>query len=142
MKDLLFPVAVIAILTLLLTQGCAKDEGPFYVQPPLDTINGFDTVSFADVVLPIFIQHCWVCHPPNGGMDLGLHNAYAELVNVTSTGYPPEKRVVPYDPMASVLWHKVISSGEFGLAMPPNGVITTEELLSIRSWIEQGAMDN
>ncbi|MBK6831901.1 MAG: c-type cytochrome [Flavobacteriales bacterium] len=94
-------------------------------------------------MLPIFEQNCWVCHPPMGGMDLGEAEAYANLVNVASTGYAPSLRIVPGDPAASVLWQKVTGSGEFGLTMPPNGTtLSFEELQTILDWIEQGAQDN
>jgi hypothetical protein len=142
-KDMrrLFPIWV-GLILLLLVQGCTKDSGPYYVSPELDTINGYDTVYFALDVVPIFVENCWVCHPPNGGLDLGAINAYANLVNVTSVGFPSEKRVVPYDPLLSLLWKKIIHSGEFGLDMPPNEVLSTEDLLTIRNWIEQGAQNN
>lgn len=130
------PVAV----ALSLIAGCAQDEGPIYIPPDLS--QGFDTVSFKDSVLPVFTKHCWVCHPPSGSLDLSVANAYNNLVNVTSVGFAPEKRVVPGNPMSSVLWQKVVHSGQFGLNMPPNAPIPSEELQTIRDWIEQGAMDN
>jgi hypothetical protein len=133
-------IALLAVVAL--SGGCTKEQGPIYVPPPIDTINGFDTVSFENEVLPIFNEHCWVCHPPNGGLDLGAELAYGNLVNVESVGFPPNKRVVPGQPMQSVLWHKVIHSGTYGLNMPPNAPISTEELTTIRAWIEQGAMNN
>ena len=133
---------IVTLLTLSVLSGCVKDQGPIYVPPPIDTLNGFDTISFADEVVPIFTQYCWVCHPPNGGLDLSAPLAFENLVNVESIGFPPNMRVVPYKPMESVLWLKVIHSGTYGLDMPPTGAISTEELTVIRSWIEQGAMDN
>ena len=129
-------------LLLFLFNGCTKDSGPYYVTPPLDTINGYDTVYFATDVVPIFVEHCWVCHPPNGGLDLGATYAYDNLVGATSVGFPSETRVVPYDPLQSLLWKKIIHSGEFGLDMPPNEVLPTEDLIVIRNWIEQGAQNN
>ena len=78
-----------------------------------------------------------------GGMDLGTGVAFSNLVNVPSTGYAPAMRIVPGDPLASVLWHKVSQSSTYGLNMPPNGTfLSVEELQVIRDWIEQGAQDN
>ena len=136
------PVWAILVGLIVLTNGCTKDSGPYYVTPPLDTINGYDTVYFAVDVVPILVEHCWVCHPPNGGLDLGATYAYDNLVGVASVGFPSETRVVPYNPLQSLLWKKIIHSGEFGLDMPPNEVLPTEDLLTIRNWIEQGALNN
>ena len=125
--------------------GCAKDEGPLYLPDPIPVEPGtpIDTAYFAAEVMPIFQQHCWVCHPPMGGMDLGTGVAFSNLVNVPSTGYAPAMRIVPGDPLASVLWHKVSQSSTYGLNMPPNGTfLSVEELQVISDWIEQGAQDN
>ncbi|MBK9074597.1 MAG: hypothetical protein IPL77_06365 [Flavobacteriales bacterium] len=125
--------------------GCTKDEGPLYIPEPVTLDPGIpmDTVFFATEVMPVFQQHCWVCHPPMGEMDLSTGVAYANLVNVPALGYAPALRIVPGDPMASVLWHKISQSTTYGLNMPPNGTfLTNEELQTIRDWIEQGAMDN
>ena len=75
----------------------------------------------------------------------GLGDVYKRqsLVGVTSTNHAPALRVVPGDPMASVLWHKVSQSTEYGIPMPPNETyLSGSELQTIRDWIEQGAMDN
>ncbi len=133
------PLVVMATLWM----GCAKDEGPVFLPTPATPGEPIDTAYFAAEVLPIFEQKCWVCHPPMGGMDLGEAEAYANLVNVTSTSYAPALRIVPGDPTASVLWQKVTGSGEFGLTMPPNGTtLSFEELQTILDWIEQGAQEN
>jgi len=123
--------------------GCAKDEGPIFIPKAVVPGEAIDTAYFSTEVLPIFTQHCWTCHPDMGGLDLGANMAFSNLVNVTSTNHAPDLRVVPGDPMASVLWHKVSQSPTYGLTMPPNGTfLTDEELRTIRDWIEQGAYDN
>ena len=102
-----------------------------------------DTAYFNTEVLPIFTLHCWNCHPVSGALDLGVAEAYTNLVNVVTTGYAPQKRIVPGDPDASVLWHKVSASGTYGLTMPPSGtLLNAAELQTIRDWIEQGALNN
>lgn len=135
---------VLPLAAALLLAGCAKDEGPVIVPKPFtDPLIPIDTAHFSSEVMPIFEEHCWVCHPPMGEMDLGTEVAYDNLVNVTSTGYSPALRIAPGDPMGSVLWHKVSQSSTYGLNMPPNGTfLSNEELQTIRDWIEQGAMDN
>ena len=136
--------AGVVLLLLAMSVGCAKDEGPLFVPKPVDPELPAVTVHFSTVVLPIFTEHCWVCHPPMGnGMDLSAENAYTELVNVTSVNWGPAVRVAPGDPDASVLWHKVNYSPDFGLGMPPSGTaLSNAELETIRVWIEQGALNN
>jgi hypothetical protein len=124
--------------------GCAKDEGPIFVPGPApEPGEPIDTAYFSTEVLPIFTQHCWNCHPTMGGLDLGVTEAYTNLVNVTTTGYVPQLRIVPGDASASVLWHKVSGSPSYGLTMPPNGTtLNAEDLQTIHDWIEQGALNN
>lgn len=134
--------AIIASL-LFLVAGCAKEEGPVFIPRTVVPGEAIDTAYFSTEVVPIFTQHCWTCHPDMAGLDLGATMAYSNLVNVTSTNHAPAIRIVPGDPMASVLWHKVSQSPTYGLNMPPNGTfLSNEELQTIRDWIEQGALDN
>ncbi|MBX2972747.1 MAG: hypothetical protein KF797_06565 [Flavobacteriales bacterium] len=138
------PPSLSFLIAATLLAGCAKDEGPLHVPRPVDPAAPMDTVHFSTAVLPIFVEHCWLCHPPMAdGMDLSPQYAYSSLVNVPSVNWAPALRVVPGDPDASVLWHKVNFTDEYGLGMPPNGsALTSAELQTIREWIEQGAMDN
>jgi predicted small lipoprotein YifL len=137
-------ISIVVVATIALLGGCAKDEGPLYIPEPVDPEVPMDTVHFSTEVMPIFQAHCWVCHPPmGGGMDLTEGMAYSELVGVTSNGYDPAVRVSPGNVEASVLWHKISFSGDFGLGMPPNGApLSSDEIETIQLWIEQGAMDN
>ncbi len=134
---------VILLGMTLLAIGCTKDEGPVLIPKPVDPGVPIDTAYFATEVVPIFQQHCWVCHPDMAGLDLSATGAYANLVGITSTNHAPAIRIVAGDPDASVLWHKVSGSPDFGINMPPNGTfLTNDELQLIRDWIEQGALDN
>ncbi len=133
----------ITVCLVTFAVGCAKDEGPIFIPKAVVPGEAIDTAYFSTEVVPIFIQHCWTCHPDMGGLDLGATMAFSNLVNVTSTNHAPAVRVVPGDPMASVLWHKVSQSPTYGLNMPPNGTfLSNEELQTIRDWIEQGALNN
>lgn len=130
-----------SMLTLMV--GCAKDEGPVFIPKPVVPGEPIDTAYFSTEVVPIFLEHCWTCHPDMASLDLGATTAYSNLVNITSTNHAPAVRVVPSDPEASVLWHKISQSPTYGLTMPPNGTfLSIEELQTIRDWIEQGALDN
>lgn len=78
-----------------------------------------------------------------GDMDLSESLAYGSLVGVESSNHAPALRVAPGDPDASVLWNKVNYTEVYGLGMPPDGsALSSEDLATIRDWIEQGALDN
>lgn len=134
--------AAASALALLLA-ACAKDEGPLHVPRPVVPGAPIDTAYFSTEVLPIITAHCWTCHPPMGDMDLSESLAYTSLVGVESSNHAPALRVVPGDPDASVLWNKVNYTEVYGLGMPPDGTaLSSEELATIRDWIEQGALNN
>lgn len=135
-------LATTLVLTVVLA-SCTKDEGPLFVPKPTPPGIPVDTAYFSTEVLPILTAHCWTCHPPMADMDLSAAEAYNSLVGVVSTNHAPALRVVPGDPEAGVLWNKVNFTEVYGLGMPPDGsVLSSEELATIRDWIEQGALNN
>jgi hypothetical protein len=88
---------------------------------------------------------CLECHTsqgrtPTGGMDLSA-DAYDNLVGFPSRGRPEVLRVVPGDPEASYLLHKLEGrSGIVGARMPQRGpYLTDNQIFIIRRWIERGA---
>ena len=89
---------------------------------------------------------CVTCHTnqgrnPSGGMNLAV-NPYDELVNVPSRGRPDLRRVVPGDPDASYLIHKLEGlPGIVGARMPRAGppYLSAGQMLVIRRWIALGA---
>jgi hypothetical protein len=93
---------------------------------------------------------CVQCHTnvgrtPAAGLNLTRDAAYAALVGTASGGKPGAIRVVPGDPDASYLIHKL--EGQPGIAgqrMPrTNGPFLTEgQMLIIKRWITQGAANN
>ena len=103
------------------------------------------TVSYSLQVQPIFNNRCISCHGAfqDGGLDLRAANSYDELVNVVSTGYAPDKRIVPGDLFLSVLYGKVANTLDFGQRMPPTGtLLTPANLQTIETWILEGANRN
>ncbi len=64
---------------LALLVGCAKDEGPLYIPKPVDPGEPIDTAYFNTEVVPIFIQHCWTCHPDMAALDLGATDGLFEF---------------------------------------------------------------
>jgi hypothetical protein len=89
---------------------------------------------------------CVGCHTnvgrnPSGGLNLA-GDAHAALVNVPSRGKPELMLVVPGNPDASYLIHKLEGrSGIAGLRMPRNGppYLSDGQILVIRRWIAIGA---
>ncbi|GBC91637.1 hypothetical protein HRbin15_00091 [bacterium HR15] len=105
-------------------------------------------ISFQHTIQPIFTQRCAVlgCHDSRArtaDLDLSAGNAYANIVNVPSVQDPNWIRVVPGDPMRSLLYRKVSEDNPpVGSRMPLGGRLTDEQILLIRLWIEQGARNN
>lgn len=104
----------ITVCLVTFAVGCAKDEGPIFIPKAVVPGEAIDTAYFSTEVVPIFIQHCWTCHPDMGGLDLGATMAFSNLVNVTSTNHAPAVRVVPGDP-----WRRC--SGTKFRNLPPMG---------------------
>src|SRR5215217_2205277 len=74
--------------------------------------GGSTTVDFATQIQPIFNDNCAFsgCHAADtasGGMVLESGSAYNNLVNVTSTEVPPDKRVLPGNSSASYIIEKL-----------------------------------
>lgn len=93
---------------------------------------------------------CTSCHNAQGApfaanLNLAGANAYAQLVNVPSTGKPGAIRVIPGDPDNSYLVQKIEGApGIVGQRMPRNSgpFLTPGQVLIIRTWIRQGAQNN
>jgi hypothetical protein len=93
---------------------------------------------------------CVTCHTatgrtPAGGMNLEHALAYDQLVNVPSRQRPDMMRVVPGNPDASYMVHKVEGLPDItGRQMPFNGppYLTNGQILILRRWIELGAPRN
>ena len=106
-----------------------------------DEVPG-EGVSFADDVVPIFDANCTSCHGVQGGLNLSV-DPYEELVNVESADCAPEVRVVPEDADGSYLIMKLEGSPDIcGVQMPQGGQLGSEDIETIRQWIDEGAEDN
>ena len=132
---------------------CGCDENLSDIAGPSPTL----TPTFASIQAEIFESTddagrvaCIQCHTnvgrtPAGGMNLTHDAAYAALVGTKSSGKPDAIRVVPGDPEASYLVHKLEGRpGIVGLRMPrTNGPFLTEgQMLIIKRWITEGAANN
>lgn len=136
-----------AVATVMAAGGCderLKDVvGPSpNLQPTFSSIQKeiFQTTDLAGRT------SCVTCHTnqgrnPSGGLNL-FTAPYDAIVNVASRGRPDLKLVVPGDPNASYLIHKVEGRpGIAGSRMPRAGppYLTDGQILVLRRWIELGA---
>jgi len=85
------------------------------------------------------------CHSsasPSAGLDLSQESAYLNLIDVPATMAAGKKRVVPSDPNASFLLHKLAGTqgASEGARMPLIGpALPADELALVRAWIAAGA---
>ena len=142
---------MIAIATLALVgAGCDEklrdfagptpDLTPTFTAIQRDILNASDTAGR---------PACTSCHNAqsarlNGNLNLAGTGAYAQLVNVASSGKPGAIRVIPGDAENSYLIHKIEGRpGIVGARMPMNGpFLTPGQIAIIRRWIQDGAQDN
>jgi hypothetical protein len=151
----------------------AQDEG---MNPDTNVVErGLttpDTISFVNVVAPIFTHRCISCHrgaTAPMGLDLQKDFAFGLLVNhdaqedqpisdagslnvddsgaFDASGYIPQyrKRIKPGEPENSYLYLKVTGRPPVGNPMPPPStgiVLDGSEVDAIKNWILQGALDN
>ena len=95
-------------------------------------------------------SRCVACHTnqgrtPAAGLNLTEGNAYANIVNVASSGKPGEIRVIPGDPDNSYLVRKIEGGPNIvGERMPRTGgpYLTPGQISIIRRWIALGAQNN
>ncbi len=107
-------------------------------------------VSFEKDLMPTIKRRCGACHITGeepGKMALVPGKAYASLVNQASVEVPDMPRVMPGNPAASYLWHKLngthLSVGGSGVRMPMHQPpLPAAFLAKVSAWIEQGAEDN
>ena len=91
--------------------------------------------SFANDVLPIFIEYCVLCHGSAGNWDSTSYEAV-----MTSGDHAPV--VIPGEPEESSLAQRILGTQTVGGLMPPAGRIPEEMINVILDWIMAGALDN
>lgn len=116
------------------------------------------TPTFTAIYSGIITPSCLSCHgqPPPIESNLLMrtqHEAYTNLVNVVAAGdacsIPPADggplpiRVVPGDATDSLLYQKITNTQHCGSGMPlDSDPLDANKILAIKTWINQGAMDN
>ena len=125
---------------LLFTYSC-KHDSPFENIDP-DTIRNptitdkcdTDTVYFENTIKPLINNSCATtnCHDALTAKDGIVLDTYA---NIIISG-----EVKPHKPFDSKLFEVLTDDGDD--LMPPNNPLSTEQINSIKKWIEQGALNN
>lgn len=103
---------------------------------------GERTVSYSAQVQPILEQHCLECHQPGerGHEESGLEmTSYASLMQGTRFG----PIIEPGDAMNSVLIQLIEGRAHPSITMPHGrNPLPDSEIAVLRTWVEQGALDN
>jgi hypothetical protein len=134
--------ALILVACALMTGlGACKDNstGPSASTPPPAYRPTPATVSFAVDVQPIFSDPafgCTGCHGGSGGLSLASRQS---LLKGGSHG----PAVVAGNSAASNIVLKMGDTPPFGSRMPAGGARVPDSLVQrVRTWIDQGALDN
>jgi hypothetical protein len=110
------------------------------------TAPATENVSFTDDIQPIFNSSCAssLCHgtAESAGLNLTQGSSYDELRNVTSTSEPPKLRVAPGNAAGSYIVIKLEGNQTVGDKMPRGGSLSSAQITSIRTWIDEGAENN
>ncbi len=115
----------VATILMLFLSGCYYDVGLE------ETIPDNIVVSFAFDIQPILTTNCTACHPVLRPPDLTAGNSYNTITNGSY--------IVPNNLGASVLYQKLLGNPS---VMPPSGALPTADINLVKSWIEQGALNN
>jgi len=120
-----------AVLGLMLSlTGCYYDE----VIEPTPLPPDFEA-SFADDIQPIFNQSCISCHGGAINPDLRSGNSFAALTDIPGG-------IVAGDAEGSELVEMLEHAPSADNPMPPSGPIATSKINLIKTWINQGALNN
>ena len=118
----------LVVITLsLMTFSCYYDEFPDESNLPIPA-----DVSYQGDIQPLFNQNCISCHGGNIAPDLRSGSSRAALISGNF--------VIPSDAANSILYKAL--KGEGAPLMPPSGAISTAKINLVKSWIDDGALNN
>ena len=102
-----------------------------------------EMVSFANDVLPIFLNTCGGvgCHVNESVNGVDLTN-YQTTINSTAETYN-KALVIPGDVAGSPLVEKIRANPSFGVRMPDGAPpLSNTQIETISTWVEEGAQNN
>ena len=129
--------AIIASVCFL-ALGCGEYWTKDKITGPDDGENGGNgginsTVSYARDVQPVFAAKCVICHGVLGGLDL---TSYDALIAGGDSG----SNVIPGDAVGSLLVKRI--DGTLSPQMPLGVPLSDQEIGLIKTWIDEGALNN
>jgi len=133
-------VTLISLISLSCTkyeipgrQGPETDPG---IDPTTQSPCDPDTVYFQNTILPLVVSSCatTVCHDQISREDGVILTDYTSIIN---TG-----EIKPGDPEDSEFFETLTDDGDDLMPPPPYDPLSSEQIRTIRLWIEQGARDN
>jgi len=138
----------LALMGALIIAACSPGSGRGLDEsgrPIGETPDPGDLPTLANIQARVFTPICIVCHVGAAaprGLRLDATNAFGDLVGVSSQEVGGLLRVNPFNPDDSYLVQKIEGTASVGAQMPFGGPpLPAENILLIRQWITEGAMD-
>ena len=130
--------ASLAVFTMII--GCKHDpflvpENPIVVIP--DDSCDEDTVYFKNDILPLIVSNCATsgCHDQSSAQEGVVLVDYASIIT--------SGEIKPGNPDGSELYEAITEDDpEKRMPPSPNAGLSVEQIQKIRTWIQQGALDN
>ena len=119
LKPFILPIATMLLLVTLI---CCRHEGL--------NVATMDKVCFEKEIAPIFQNSCATtgCHTQGNGRGGYDFSSYSSIL----------KAITPFNAQKSIAY-QAITGKAFVQLMPPKGVISENDRILIRVWIDQGA---
>jgi len=135
-------------LFLLFVAGCTPGSGKGLDangRPIGEAPDPGNEPTLANIQARVFTPICTVCHigaAAPQGLRLDAANVFNDLVGVSSQEVGRLLRVDPFNPDQSYIVQKIEGTASIGVQMPFGGPpLPPEDILLIRQWIAEGAMD-
>jgi uncharacterized membrane protein len=118
--------AALAVSAIALASCTSNTDNP---------VDSGGTVSFASDIRPIIQSNCVSCH--------AFSATQSSLLNYTSTPYG-KKLVIAGNSAGSPLYDKVqlTSNPQHGARMPQGSSLSSAQVTLIKTWIDEGALNN
>ncbi|MCC7505323.1 MAG: hypothetical protein IT259_08485 [Saprospiraceae bacterium] len=148
MKNVLLGLALASLALVVLLPACRHELSPIDISnindpndppPDLGDTTGVpcsgDTVYFQNQILPLLISSC---------AQSGCHNVQSHEDGVITTDYAHiMQHIKPFNPSQSKIYKVIIDNDpDDRMPRPPAAPWTQEQINLLKTWIEQGALNN